>query len=182
MRLLTVAVLLFASTLHAQTAPVTDWKPLQFLVGTWQAKSSGQAQSMGSYTFETELNGHVLVRRTLSSKTVLAAAGYDTHHEDVLYVYQDAPDQPYRAIYFDNEGHVIHYTVTVPLSATAVFTSDTSQPGPQFRLTYTLQAGNLNGKFEVAAPGQSAFQTYLSWSGPKQGSEQSAQGTEKAKP
>jgi len=168
MRSFMAAVLLCASTLNAQTPSATDWKPLQFLIGTWQGKFSGQAQGAGSYSFTPELNGHVLVRHTLSSKTTQAAAGYDTHHEDVLYIYQDAAGQPYRAIYFDNEGHVIHYTVTTPSPTSAIFTSDASQPGPQFRLSYTLQSGTMDGKFEVAAPGQSAFQTYLSWSGPKQ--------------
>ena len=32
------------------------------------------------------------------------------------------------AIYFDNEGHVIHYTVSTPDSSTAIFISDASLP------------------------------------------------------
>ncbi len=63
-------------------------------------------------------------------------AGFDCEHGDFLYVYQDAPGQPYKAIYFDNEGHVIHYDVSTPTPTTAIFLSDASKPGPQFRLIY----------------------------------------------
>jgi hypothetical protein len=31
---------------------------------------------------------------------------------DLLYVYPDAIAKSYKAIYFDNEGHVIHYEVS----------------------------------------------------------------------
>jgi hypothetical protein len=31
---------------------------------------------------------------------------------DLLYIYRDAPTQPLKVIYLDNDGHVIHYDVT----------------------------------------------------------------------
>jgi hypothetical protein len=39
-------------------------------------------------------------------------------------------------MYFDNEGHVIHYNVSTPDATTVVFLSDASGAGPQFRLMY----------------------------------------------
>ena len=43
-----------------------------------------------------------------------------------------------------------------------VFESEPSAPGPQFRLTYTRADAGLDGKFELAMPGQ-GFQSYLNW-------------------
>jgi hypothetical protein len=71
-----------------------------------------------------------------------------------------------KAIYFDNEGHVIHYDVTTPDAVTAVFLSEPSS-GPQFRLTYQLHAGVMQGKFQIRMPGKADWQSYLDWSGPK---------------
>lgn len=58
-----VTVLLCASGVYAQNAPTVlpadnPWKPLQFLIGTWEAKTQGgaaQAAGSGTYTFQTEL-------------------------------------------------------------------------------------------------------------------------------
>jgi len=94
-------------------------------------------------------------------------ATFDCEHGDLLYIFQEAPGQPLKAIYFDNEGHVIHYNVTTPDPTTAVFASDSSQPGPQFRLTYELKAANMSGKFQMRMPGQPDWKSYLEWSGTK---------------
>ncbi len=82
-------------------------------------------------------------------------------HGDLLYVYQDAPGGTYKAIYFDNEGHVIHYEVSMPSATSVVFLSD------QFRLSYELKGSTMIGKFQARAPGQAAFTSYLEWSGGK---------------
>ena len=96
------------------------------------------------------------------------SADFDCDHGDLLYVYADVPGQPLKAIYFDNEGHVIHYDVSVPDPATAVFLSEASKPGPRFRLTYQLKGTVMSGKFQMQMPGQTDWKTYLEWSGPKQ--------------
>jgi hypothetical protein len=72
-----------------------------------------------------------------------------------------------KAIYFDNEGHVIHYDVSTPDPTTAVFLSDASATGPQFRLTYQRKNSTMSGKFQVRMPGQTEWQSYLEWSGDK---------------
>ena len=77
------------------------------------------------------------------------------------------PAKAYKAIYFDNEGHVIHYDVSVPTPTTAVLLSEPSQPGPQFRIIYELKGVTMFGKFQMRAPGQTEFRSYLEWSGPK---------------
>lgn len=168
-------VLLCASGVYAQNAPTVlpadnPWKPLQFLIGTWEAKTQGgsaQAAGSGTYTFQPELRNHILARRS-NQAGCKGPAGFDCEHGDLLYVYQDAPGQPYKAIYFDNEGHVIHYDVSTPTPTTAIFLSDVSQPGPQFRLIYELKEATMYGKFQMRMPGQTEFKSYLEWSGPKE--------------
>ena len=95
-------------------------------------------------------------------------AQYDSgaRHDDLIVIYLDAPSDAPRAIYFDTEGHVIRYSLTFPSTNRVVFESDGTEPGPQYRLTYWMEAGSLNGRFEVAAPG-SDYQTYLSWKSKK---------------
>lgn len=152
------------------TAPVADpWKSLQFLMGTWEAKTQGGsagAAGSGTYTFQPELRNHVLARHS-SYEGCKGPADFDCEHGDLLYVYRDAPGQPYKAIYFDNEGHVIHYNVSTPTTTAAIFLSDSSQPGPQFRLIYELKGSTMYGKFQMRMPGQAEFKSYLEWSGLK---------------
>jgi hypothetical protein len=146
-----------------------SWKPLQFLVGTWEAKTQGAAagaESSGAYSFQLELRGHILARHG-SNSACRGPADFDCDHGDLLYIYPDAAPMSYKAIYFDNEGHVIHYDVSIPASGTAVFLSSPSQPGPQYRLSYELKGSTMYGKFQLRMPGQIEFKSYLEWSGEK---------------
>ncbi len=142
-RTLNTALLLLAVPLLAQNPPaVTDsWKALSFLEGTWDAKAQGNAgaSATGTYTFRRELRNHILARHSDSNSACKGPATFDCEHGDLLYVYEDAPGQPLKAIYFDNEGHVIHYDVSTPHPAMTVFLSESSRPGPQFRLVYELK-------------------------------------------
>jgi uncharacterized protein YaiE (UPF0345 family) len=142
---------------------------LAFLEGTWDAHAqagSAGAQSNGMYTFKPELKHHVLVRRS-DSAACKGPASYHCDHSDVLYVYQDGENQPLKAIYFDNEGHVIHYDVSTPDSTTAIFISEASTFGPQFRLVYELKDAVMSGKFQMRMPGQQDWKSYLEWNGAK---------------
>jgi hypothetical protein len=138
-------VLLLAPAVYAQ--PVASrFETLQFLIGNWTGEGAGRpGAGQGEFSFTSELDGHVLVRRSYNQ----LASG--PRHEDLMIVYLDGAP---RAIYFDSEGHVIHYTVSTPALNTAVFES-TDAPG--YRLTYALEGKKLNGKFEVGG------KTYLTW-------------------
>ncbi len=156
--------------LMAQAAPGPDpWKALSFLEGTWDAKAQGAAgaTASGRYTFQRELGGHILARHSTSDPNCKGPASFDCEHGDLLYVFQDAPGQPLKAIYFDNEGHVIHYDVATPTPSSVIFLSEKSQ-GPQFRLIYELNSAVMTGKFQMQMPGQSDWHSYLEWSGAKQ--------------
>jgi len=168
LKTLFAAILFFAGGLLAQS-PSAPWKPFEFLIGTWEAKTSGGsagAASSGTYTFQTELKGHVLARHSTSSGCK-GPADFDCLHGDLLYVYQEPAGQSYKAIYFDNEGHVIHYEVSIPAPATAVFLSDQAQAGPQYRLSYELKGATMYGKFQMRVPGATEFKSYLEWTGKK---------------
>jgi hypothetical protein len=167
-----VAALFCALNLLAQNASNSvptqaAWKPLEFLIGTWEAKTQGGsagAASSGTYSFKTDLRNHVLARHS-STAGCKGPADFDCEHGDLLYVYLDAMAKSYKAIYFDNEGHVIHYEVSTPTPTTAIFLSSPTQPGPQFQLTYELKGSTMYGKFQMRMPAQTEFKSYLEWSG-----------------
>jgi hypothetical protein len=79
-----------------------------------------------------------------------------------MIIYPTPGDANFRATYFDNEGHVIHYTLTFPAKQPAVvFESDASDKGPRFRLVNELSAdGVMSTEFFVAPPG-GEFKSYV---------------------
>ena len=136
---------------------------LEFLVGDWEGGGGTPGQSQGGTSFAPGLQDRVLIRTNFA---VTAASGTTpaSRHDDLMIVYVDERGAV-RADYYDNEGHVIRYTVTIPRPGTAVFTSDATAAGPQYRLSYDAgQAGILSGTFAIAAPGKpGVFAPYLTW-------------------
>jgi hypothetical protein len=110
---LIATLLLAAGLLTAQTAP--KWDQFQFMIGKWKAET-------GDFSFQPEMNGQVLVRRNFNNTP-------GQKHEDLMVVYLEGTP---KAIYFDSEGHTIHYNVAFPSKNAAVFESE--GPGPKYRL------------------------------------------------
>lgn len=153
------------ASLPAQSVPAKadPFQSLLFLEGTWQARATRPDGVLvnGTYSFALDLKGTVLARHDLSQTSCKGPSGFDCEHGDLLYVYPEGG--VLKAIYFDNEGHVINYGVK-PTSANAVeFLSE--GPGPQFRLAYELKGGVMSGRFQMRVPGQAAWRSYLEWSG-----------------
>lgn len=139
-------------------AAAEDWGPLQFLVGTWVGEGEGQpGRGTGSFRFETDLQGRILVRRSFAEYP--AAGGKPAfRHDDLTIVHRDAESKVFKAVYYDNEGHVIPYAVRA-VEGGVVMESDGG--GPRYRVTYTRQAPErMRMKFEIAPPGK-AFVTYV---------------------
>jgi len=138
----------------------SPWKKLEFVLGKWTGsageKDTPLGAAQGGFSFELELNRKIVVRRN--------HAGYSSgaQHDDLMVIYLDAPRDTPRAIYFDTEGHTIRYSLTFPTANKVIFESEGTQPGPRYRLSYWLNEGALDGKFEVAPPG-AAYKTYMSW-------------------
>jgi len=138
----------------------TVWTKFNWLMGEWIGEGSGQpGQGNGSFTFSYDLDKKILVRKanTLFPKTENKPA---TVHEDLMIIYPDAAGIPLKAIYFDNEGHTIEYTV-VCADKSITFTSNKIPNVPVFRLTYSLLDNQLiNTKFEMSRDGEN-FNTYI---------------------
>jgi len=159
-----------AQTPAKSPAKTDPWAGIRFLLGSWEAKTTGgvaQAQVSASYSFRLELRDHVLARHSRSG-SCSAPDDFDCLHSDLLYIYPASTGAALEAIYFDNEGHVIHYAVSTPKPGTVVFLSDPAQPGPQYRLSYTFLDGVMTGQFEMKMPSQTEFASYLEWSGKRQ--------------
>src|SRR5271157_6659772 len=105
-RIMLVALSLISfSSLQAQpNTPANGWKDFDFLVGEWTWVGGGKpGQGQGISTFQPELDGTVLVRKThLDYPATKDRAAFG--HDDLLYVYHDPQDNSLRAIFFDGEG------------------------------------------------------------------------------
>jgi len=140
-----------------------DWKPLAWLIGDWVGSGSGgPGKGSGSFSFQPDLQGKILVRKSFAEYPATAdKPAY--RHDDLMVVYSEGGR--FKAIYFDNEEHVIGYSIEVSTDTnTATFVSDAAAAAPRFRLTYHRTSDTtLSGKFEVAPPDK-PFATYLEWS------------------
>ena len=167
MKSLFAALVAIAAPIAAQAS--SPWDGLDFLKGSWVASATGPngVAVTGAYTFRSELDRHVMARYSTRDGTCKAPASFDCEHGDSLFIYEEAPSQSLKAIYFDNEGHVIHYDVSTPAPGVAVFLSEPSRPGPRFRLEYELHGADLSGRFQMQLPGQSEWKSYLEWNGPR---------------
>jgi hypothetical protein len=146
-------------------APAEDdvWEPYQYLVGDWVGEGGGRpGQGTGRFSFRWDLQKHVLVRRNVAEFP--AAQGRPAAvHEDLMVIHP-AEKGAMKAVYFDSEGHVIHYTVEAAKDrGTLVFVSDPSPSAPRFRLSYVKRQGDeVLIKFEMSPPGKpDGFRTYL---------------------
>ena len=168
---LTVLLLAFSAA-HAQQPRPNQWKDFDFLLGQWTWTGGGQpGQAKGSSSFEPEMNGTVLLRKVhLDYPASKDRAAFS--HDDFLYVYHDPADSSLRAIFFDNENHVIRYAVTVAPGGDSIqFLSDAAPSGTRARMTYTkLGAASATEKFELAPPGKpEEFVTYVEFTAQKIG-------------
>jgi len=146
-----------------QPAPTADWSAWQFLMGAWVGEGDGApGQGQGGFTFAFDLQKRVLVRKNFASYPATKDRPAFTH-DDLMVVYQEA-GKPAQAIYFDNEGHVIHYSIEFSKDGDSViFLGDPSPSAPRFRLTYVKSGSDALGiKFEIAPPGKpDAFAPYI---------------------
>jgi hypothetical protein len=145
------------------TAPpgADDLAQLNFLIGRWQAIDTAAGES-GSFTFELAVQDHVLLRR---NEAIYEATDRRpaSRHDDLMAIYSEGGSL--KADYFDNEGHVIRYSVQPRDGNRVVFVSDVKPSEPRYRLSYSIGADDiLTGTFEIAATGSGdAFKPYLSW-------------------
>jgi hypothetical protein len=146
----------------AAPAPSQSWGGWAFVLGEWVGEGGGDpGQSTGRFSFALDLDRRILVRK--NHNEFPASAGRQAGvHDDLMIVYPEG--NVTRAVYFDNEDHVIHYTLEPAGDAKSlVLVSDQVAGAPRFRLVYSAAAGGtLKIKFEMAPPDKpDAFTTYL---------------------
>ncbi|MBI4902991.1 MAG: hypothetical protein HY820_05105 [Acidobacteria bacterium] len=148
-----LALIVVACSAFAQSdETAARWKTIEFLLGEWVGDGDGApGKGTGEFSFRPELNGRIVVRRSFNQMG-------NARHEDLMVLYLDGASM--RAGYWDSEGHMIPYKVTVA-GRSAVFESE-GGTGPRYRLTYTRTGANLEGLFQVAPPG-GEFKSYLNW-------------------
>jgi hypothetical protein len=139
-----------------------NWDAFRFLLGDWVGEGTGTpGEATGGFSFTFDLEGKVLVRRNRADYPATKdKPAYS--HTDLMVIYQE--DQATRAIYFDNEGHVIHYTVSFSKDQNALtFLGDPSPSAPRFRFTYNkVKNGGMTFQFDIAPPGKpEGFTKYL---------------------
>ncbi len=162
LRTLFILLLLPGILTAQQTITTPNWDAWQFLIGTWIGVGSGDpGNGTGGFTFYLDLQNTILIRKNYAKYPATKDRPAFTHN-DTMTVYQDGKTT--RANYFDNEGHIINYTVKFsPDSNAVIFLSDSSPASPRFRLTYTKAGINsVNITFDIAQPGKpEEFSKYI---------------------
>jgi len=155
---LTVALFGLLTTCLAQSN--STWDKWSWLAGEWVGEGSGQpGQGGGTFSFKPSLDNKILVRES-HSEYPAAGSKPQIIHNDLMIIYPDYSGNPVKAIYFDNEGHTINYSISYADKLIAL-TSDKIPGVPVFRLTYTLLENEIvNTKFEMSQDGEK-FTTYI---------------------
>jgi hypothetical protein len=136
------------------------WEKWNWLIGNWKGQGSGQpGQGVGVFSFSFSLDKKIIERKSHSEYTETQDKP-KVVHDDLMIVYPDPSGIPSKAIYFDNEGHIINYAVSY--SGKSIIMQSSKEPNmPIFRLTYTdLGKKTVNTKFEMSPDGQK-FMVYI---------------------
>jgi hypothetical protein len=150
-----IAVLL-AAYAFAQTTEA-PFQPIAFLMGEWVGEGGGKpGDSTGWFSFALDLDKKIAVRKNHADLK-------NGVHDDLMVAYADPGRKGLRAIYWDNEGHVINYVVESVADGVR-FLSDPAAPGPRYRLTYKKTGQKtISIQFDIAPPGKpDAFAPYIS--------------------
>jgi hypothetical protein len=142
------------------SAPAVDpWSAWASLLGDWTA--TDPVGGTGWFSLQRDLGGKVLVRKN-HAEYPAAKNRPAVSHDDLMVVFDEAGK--IRARYFDNEGHVIDYSVSFADGGKRLlFVSDPKPGGPRFRLSYDLSKPDLTDiVFEIAPPNApDQFKTFV---------------------
>jgi hypothetical protein len=162
-KIILLAILMVSGELVLGQQQKNSWEKWNYLIGEWVGEHNGQpGQGEGKFSFQTDLDGNILVRK---NHTVFPATANTAEiiHDDLLIIYPGTGNSNQEAIYFDNEGHTIKYKVSFT-DKSIILTSDISANATRFRFTYTMiDAKTINASFEMASPqAPEDFKMYLS--------------------
>jgi hypothetical protein len=156
-----VASLVLAPALAASAPPNDPWGGLRALLGEWTGEGGGKPgeSTSAGFSFALDLGDRIVVRKSHSDYAPRPGEKQSVTHDDLMIVYPAGDGL--KAIYFDNEGHVIEYGVTLAAERVA-FETDASAPGPRFKIEYDKRGPDaLAITFSIAPPG-GVYQPYVS--------------------
>jgi hypothetical protein len=151
------------SSYAQETQKINNLEKFHCLLGEWVGGggNSTTGQGTGGSKFYLDLDNQIIVRENTANYPATAGRPAFTHADKmIIYPYGLST----KAIYFDNEGHVINYDVSMSDDlCTITFLSDMVPDAPRFRLSYIIQSHEQQSlKFEMAQPGTpEVFQLYL---------------------
>lgn len=148
-----LAIFLLAFTITSFGQNNISWEKWNRLIGEWKGEGGGQpGQGGGTFSFSFDLDNKIVVRKSHSFYPATDNKP-EVIHDDLMIIYPDGNTDKTKAIYFDNEGHIINYDVTYT-DRSITLTSIKVPDSPVFRLTYTLLENEiLNTKFEMSRDG-----------------------------
>lgn len=153
--LLTIIIYLafLQSSSFCQSSPTLE--NLNYLIGNWYGEGEGKpGEGSGYFSFSKDLNNNIIVRKSHSVYPAVKDKP-EIIHDDLMIIYFDVVGNTTKAIYFDNEKHVINYSVSIPSEKEIVFTSDQITNMPIFRLTYSqILDDTVNVMFEISQDGK----------------------------
>jgi hypothetical protein len=135
------------------------------LIGDWAGDGGGEpGNATGRTSYRFEVGERAIVRRNRAD--VAASAGRPASvHEDLLVIHAGTKPGETRALYVDNEDHVIHYSAAWSADGkTLTFVSDVMPAAPRFRMTCRIQSADEHVlDFDIAPPGSpDGFKPYVS--------------------
>lgn len=151
------ALLLPASSWAQKDDP---WKPFHTLLGDWVGEGGGgPGQGGAGFSTQFDLQRNVIVRKNYGEYPGQNGRPA-TRHDDLMIVYLDDAAKFPPAIYFDSEGHTIRYAIRAS-GESLIFESEPGEPGAHYRLTQTPTGGRFRGRFEIRAPREAQYKTYI---------------------
>lgn len=156
---LLLAVVLFIAHTICFGQKSSNWAKWDWLIGDWAGEGSGNpGQGSGIFSLKPDLDNTILIRKNHSEYPATKEQP-KIIHDDIMIIYSGITGNESKAIYFDNEGHTINYSIKYTDSS-LVMTSDKIADLPVFRLTYYLiDKRTINVKFEMSKDGE-IFATY----------------------
>lgn len=148
-----------AAPAPAPAAATDRFAPLRFLLGEWVGEGGGKpGEGAGGFTFAPDLDGKILVRKSWTDFPPKPGEAKGARHEDLLVI--SPAGNVLRATYWDNEGHVIQYTVTGEADR-VTFESDEAPGAPRFKLVYEAQKDKrVKIQFLISMAGK-PYQPYI---------------------
>ena len=137
-----------------QPSAAPNWDAWRWLTGEWIGVGRGvPGEGSGGFSFYPDLHDRVMMRRNYA-KYPATKDRPASSHDDIMVIYQEKGRT--RADYYDNERHVIHYTVRFAKDTSSVeFLSDVQKSAPRYQLCYSKEdSSTVKINFGIAPRGK----------------------------